>query len=196
MKFHPDILAAHAEFGGDLADMQRRYDAATPTAIEASPVVGEIEAVAWRWRYGEEFDWNFSPSINLEYAMEAGVTVEGLVPAASLASLQSENQALREARAAWEETRLANAHLNNEPTDEQVERAKRIIERALLLHISPLVIRAALKAAGPSAQQCVSEEERGQAAYRLTQQRIIDMPTARALVDEVLAALSPENGGA
>jgi hypothetical protein len=24
---HPDILAAHAEFGGDLVDMQRRYDA-------------------------------------------------------------------------------------------------------------------------------------------------------------------------
>ena len=26
--FHPDILAAHAQFGGDLADMQRRYDQA------------------------------------------------------------------------------------------------------------------------------------------------------------------------
>jgi len=28
--FHPDILAAHAQFGGDLADMQRRYDQAEP----------------------------------------------------------------------------------------------------------------------------------------------------------------------
>ena len=27
-QFHPDVLRAHAEFGGDLADMQRRYDAA------------------------------------------------------------------------------------------------------------------------------------------------------------------------
>jgi hypothetical protein len=25
-RFHPDVLAAHAEFGGDLMDMQRRYD--------------------------------------------------------------------------------------------------------------------------------------------------------------------------
>lgn len=27
MKFHPDVLAAHAEFGGDLEDMQLRYNA-------------------------------------------------------------------------------------------------------------------------------------------------------------------------
>lgn len=26
MTLHPDVLAAHAQFGGDLADMQRRYD--------------------------------------------------------------------------------------------------------------------------------------------------------------------------
>lgn len=26
MVFHPDVLAAHADFGGDLVDMQRRYD--------------------------------------------------------------------------------------------------------------------------------------------------------------------------
>ena len=26
LRFHPDILACHAEFGGDLADMQRRHD--------------------------------------------------------------------------------------------------------------------------------------------------------------------------
>lgn len=24
--FHPDVLSAHAQFGGDLADMQRKYD--------------------------------------------------------------------------------------------------------------------------------------------------------------------------
>lgn len=28
MRFSPEILACHAEFGGDLEDMQRRYDAA------------------------------------------------------------------------------------------------------------------------------------------------------------------------
>ena len=28
LRVHPDVLAAHAQFGGDLADMQRRYDAA------------------------------------------------------------------------------------------------------------------------------------------------------------------------
>ncbi len=27
--FHPDVLRVHAEFGGDLVDMQRRYDAAS-----------------------------------------------------------------------------------------------------------------------------------------------------------------------
>lgn len=30
MRFHPDVLAAHAQFGGDLEDMQRKYDAASP----------------------------------------------------------------------------------------------------------------------------------------------------------------------
>ena len=28
-RFHPDVLRVHAEFGGDLIDMQRRYDAAS-----------------------------------------------------------------------------------------------------------------------------------------------------------------------
>jgi hypothetical protein len=28
MKIHPDILACHAQFGGDLEDMQRRYESA------------------------------------------------------------------------------------------------------------------------------------------------------------------------
>lgn len=36
MKFHPDVLAAHAEFGGDLEDMQRKYDAAI--AAPANPL--------------------------------------------------------------------------------------------------------------------------------------------------------------
>ena len=26
MAYHPDVLAAHAQFGGDLRDMQRQYD--------------------------------------------------------------------------------------------------------------------------------------------------------------------------
>lgn len=29
-QFHPDVLACHAEFGGDLEDMQRRYDDPSP----------------------------------------------------------------------------------------------------------------------------------------------------------------------
>ena len=33
MKFHPDVLAAHAQFGGDLESMQKLYD--LPDAIAA-----------------------------------------------------------------------------------------------------------------------------------------------------------------
>ncbi|MER8560118.1 hypothetical protein [Mesorhizobium sp. M0578] len=35
MKFHRDVLAAHAQFGGDLEGMQRRYDATVGNAGEA-----------------------------------------------------------------------------------------------------------------------------------------------------------------
>lgn len=30
LSFHPDVLAAHAQFGGDLHDMQRRYNEQQP----------------------------------------------------------------------------------------------------------------------------------------------------------------------
>ncbi|MER8604804.1 hypothetical protein NKH48_13720 [Mesorhizobium sp. M1233] len=35
MKFHRDVLAAHAQFGGDLEGMQRRYDASVGNSGEA-----------------------------------------------------------------------------------------------------------------------------------------------------------------
>jgi hypothetical protein len=37
MKFHPDVLAAHAQFGGDLEDMQRNYDSAAATHPNEKP---------------------------------------------------------------------------------------------------------------------------------------------------------------
>ena len=49
MKFHPDILAAHAEFGGDLEDMQRRYDAAAPSGEAQGDVAAEPVAEAKEW---------------------------------------------------------------------------------------------------------------------------------------------------
>ena len=51
MRFHPDVLAAHAEFGGDLEDMQRRYDAPSPEAqgnVAVEPVADLIARLTYR----------------------------------------------------------------------------------------------------------------------------------------------------
>ncbi|MER9680791.1 hypothetical protein NKJ23_15865 [Mesorhizobium sp. M0184] len=50
MKFHPDVLAAHAQFGGDLQDMQRRYDdpeAQIAESPEHHPLTDETIAAYW-----------------------------------------------------------------------------------------------------------------------------------------------------
>ncbi|MER8754138.1 hypothetical protein NKH69_00440 [Mesorhizobium sp. M0976] len=66
MKFHRDVLAAHALFGGDLVGMQRRYDATVGNAGEAAAwqniaTLSNPEApaapVAWRVRERPGFEW-------------------------------------------------------------------------------------------------------------------------------------------
>lgn len=48
MKFHPDVLAAHAQFGGDLEDMQRNYDSydkPTPKLPLSKELVEELSKI-------------------------------------------------------------------------------------------------------------------------------------------------------
>lgn len=51
-RYHPAVLAAHAEFGGDLQDMQRRYDAAPPPGDKdraaATPTIADPDGESGR----------------------------------------------------------------------------------------------------------------------------------------------------
>lgn len=80
------------------------------------------------------------------------------------------------------------------PTDEQVERFVAVYEKACQHRYDRDAIRAALKAAGPSAQQRVSEEMVERARKNLAASGI--WVSAHGVMQVLEAALSPENGGA
>lgn len=80
------------------------------------------------------------------------------------------------------------------PTDEQVERFVAVYEKACPHRYDRDAIRAALKAAGPSAQQRVSEEMVERARKNLAASGI--WVSAHGVMQVLDAALSPENGGA
>ncbi|RWI35538.1 hypothetical protein [Mesorhizobium sp.] len=46
LRFHPDVLAAHKLFGGDIEGMQRRYNASVLKHCKPQPVPSELDPVA------------------------------------------------------------------------------------------------------------------------------------------------------
>ncbi|MGX7874386.1 hypothetical protein ACVDG5_017990 [Mesorhizobium sp. ORM6] len=70
MKFHPDVLRCHEQFGGDLEDMQRRYDA--PTILEALRKADAAISVYVRYLDGGETRGSYDGKPEREALRKAG----------------------------------------------------------------------------------------------------------------------------
>ncbi|MBZ9922006.1 hypothetical protein LB579_30405 [Mesorhizobium sp. BR1-1-7] len=83
MKFHPDVLRCHEQFGGDLEEMQRNYDfpVVTPNEKPASPTQGElaVKALIELIDAPLTYDWNGHKDMQVQSIEQTDDHVAGRV---------------------------------------------------------------------------------------------------------------------